>query len=180
VNFRGGARAAVGDLNGDGVGDLVVAAGFGGGPRVAAFHGLSLAASPVKVFADFLAFEAELRNGTYVAVGDLDGDGKADLLAGGGPGGGPRVSVFDGENLLANRQVRRTDFFADDTANRGGIRVAVKDLDGDGKADLVTGAGTGAGSRVRGFTGAGLTGGSPAVAFALDAFPGFTGGVFVG
>src|SRR5213079_163953 len=47
-NFRGGARAAVGDLNGDGVGDLVVAAGFGGGPRVAAFRGGSLATGPVK------------------------------------------------------------------------------------------------------------------------------------
>ena len=38
-NFRGGARAAVGDVNGDGVGDLLVAAGFGGGPRVAVFDG---------------------------------------------------------------------------------------------------------------------------------------------
>ena len=33
-NFRGGARAAVGDVSRDGVADLVVAAGFGGGPRV--------------------------------------------------------------------------------------------------------------------------------------------------
>jgi hypothetical protein len=40
--FRGGARAAVSDVNGDGFGDLVVAAGFQGGPRVAAFSGKSL------------------------------------------------------------------------------------------------------------------------------------------
>ena len=178
--FRGGARAAVGDISGDGFADLVVAAGFGGGPRVAAFSGASLGTGPVKLFGDFLAFEPALRNGTFVAAGDLNGDGKADLVAGGGPGGGPRVTVFDGADLLANKQTRTTDFFADDTANRGGIRLAVKDLDGDGKADLVTGVGTGAGNRVNGYTGAGLTGGSPAVAFALDAFPGFAGGVFVG
>src|SRR5204863_4922946 len=49
-NFRGGARAAVGDVNGDGAGDLVVAAGFQGGPRVAGFDGRSLATGPVKLF----------------------------------------------------------------------------------------------------------------------------------
>src|SRR5205085_1373670 len=37
--FRGGARAAAGDVNGDGTPDLVVAAGFGGGPRVSVLDG---------------------------------------------------------------------------------------------------------------------------------------------
>src|SRR5205823_4264337 len=101
-NFRGGARAAVGDVNGDGAGDLVVAAGFQGGPRVAGFDGRSLGAgSPVKVFGDFFAFEQTLRNGVFVAVGDIDGDGFADVIAGGGPGGGPRVTAFSGKSLLA-------------------------------------------------------------------------------
>ena len=77
-NFRGGVHAAVGDINGDGAGDLVVSAGFGGGPRVAAFSGLTLASeTPVKLFGDFLAFEPQLRNDAYIAVGDVDGDGKA-------------------------------------------------------------------------------------------------------
>lgn len=178
--FRGGARVAAGDLNGDGVADLVVAAGFGGGPRVAAFDGHLLATGPVRVFADFLAFEPELRNGTFVAVGDVNGDGKGDLIAGGGPGGGPRVTVFDGTDLLTNVQTRASDFFAGDVANRGGVRVTVKDLDGDGLADLVTGAGAGAGSRVTAYTGASLVHGGPPEAFALDAFPGLAAGVFVG
>src|SRR5207245_11124706 len=36
-NFRGGARTAVSDFNGDGIGDLIVGAGFQGGPRIAGY-----------------------------------------------------------------------------------------------------------------------------------------------
>lgn len=181
-NFRGGARPAVGDLNGDGVGDLIVAAGFGGGPRVAAFDGTSLSEGVFtrRPFADFFAFEEGLRNGVYVAAGDIDGDGLAELVAGGGPGGGPRVTVFGGAGLSRKELDRRADFFAGDVANRGGVRVAVKNLDGDPLADLVVGSGTGAGSRVTAFGGKSLTGGAPPEQFAFDAFAGFVGGVFVG
>jgi hypothetical protein len=132
------------------------------------------------LFPDFLAFEPALRNGTFVAVGDLDGDGFAELIAGGGPGGGPRVSAFDGQQLLGNVQHQLVNFFAGDVENRGGVRVAAKDLDGDARADLVVGSGAGAGSRVSGYLGADLQlAGGPA-AFDFDAFPGFAGGVFVG
>src|SRR5204862_3245733 len=56
--FRGGARAAVGDVNHDGTPDVVVAAGFGGGPRIAGFDGNALRnGQQVKIFADFFAFE---------------------------------------------------------------------------------------------------------------------------
>src|SRR5690606_15300869 len=80
-NFRGGARAALGDLNGDRVTDLLVAVGFGGGPRVAAFDGARLFGAvppgfvPPKLFGDLFAFEETLRNGVFAAAGDLDGDG---------------------------------------------------------------------------------------------------------
>ena len=181
-NFRGGARAAVGDVNGDGVGDLIVAAGFQGGPRVAGFDGKSVATgTPQKIFGDFFAFEQTLRNGVFVAVGDVNGDGLADVIVGGGPGGGPRVTVFDGKSLLANQQSPIANFFAGDPNNRGGVPVAVKNLDGDTRADILTGAGAGANSVVTAYFGANVTSSAtPPVAFTLDPFPGFTGGVFVG
>ncbi len=183
-NFRGGARTAIGDLNFDGIGDLAVAAGFGGGPRIAAFDGKSLASAPVKLFNDFFAFEQSLRNGVYIAVGDLDGDGVSEIIAGGGPGGGPRVVAFDGRdlmqsgggtlNLIAN-------FFAGAESDRGGVRVAVKDLDGDKQADLVVGSGGGNGSRVSGYLGPTLLAGIlPSSIFSYDVFEDFTGGVYVG
>jgi hypothetical protein len=187
-NFRGGARAAVGDVTGDGVGDLVVAAGFGGGPRVSVFDGKALAAGQLThPFGDFFIFggpdATTLRNGVFIAAGDVNGDGCADLIAGGGPGGGPRVLVVDGKSLAQNgpaNPVAVANFFAGDPGNRGGVRVAVKNLDGDGQADLVVGAGTGADSRVTAYAGKDLVAGGTPAAFDFDALPGFTGGVFVG
>lgn len=181
-NFRGGARASIGDLNGDGVGDLVVAAGFGGGPRIAIFNGKSLGQSDkVKLLPDFLAFEPGLRNGTFVTVGDVNGDGFADLVAGGGPGGGPRVTVFDGQGLLANKQAPIADFFAGDVNSRGGVRVAVKNLDGDNRADIVVGSGAGSGSKVTSYLGKTIAPNStPPVNYDFEAIPGFKGGIFVG
>ncbi|MDB5314045.1 MAG: hypothetical protein JWO38_8247 [Gemmataceae bacterium] len=100
-NFRGGVRVAVGDVNGDGFADVIVAAGFLGGPRVAIFDGRTvLGGSPTRLVNDFFAFPGAdattLRNGVFVAAGDFEGDGLADLAFGGGPGGGPRVVVLSG------------------------------------------------------------------------------------
>ncbi|MFO0847757.1 MAG: proprotein convertase P-domain-containing protein [Gemmataceae bacterium] len=183
-NFRGGARTAVADMNGDGVDDLIVAAGFGGGPRVAIFDGRTVAPgqTPQRLIGDFFAFEQSLRNGVYVAAGDINGDGKAELVAGAGPGGGPRVLTLDGASLMANRQVPVSDFFAGDTSNRNGIRVAVKDRDNDGFLDIVTGAGDGDGTRVTVYAGKSLrTGtGTPSVIESFDELPDQSNGVYVG
>ena len=141
--FRGGARVAAGDLNGDGRVDLVVAAGVGGGPRVAIFDGQSLLPgnAPKKLVADFFAYEPSLRNGATVSLGDVNGDGKVDLVTGAGPGGAPRVTVFSGADILAGRgaaSTRIADFFVNgNTAGRQGTNVTVKDLDRDGRADLI-------------------------------------------
>ncbi|HVK10882.1 MAG TPA: VCBS repeat-containing protein, partial [Gemmataceae bacterium] len=185
-NFRGGARTALGDLNGDGNPDLIVAAGFGGGPRVAIFDGKSLrpGQTPVKLVNDFFVFEQELRNGAYVAAGDVNGDGFADLIAGGGPGGGPRVYALSGFALTQQNgaQTQVANFFAGDTENRGGVPLTVKDIDGDQRADVVAGAGEGAQSVVTTYLGGTIpTNGTPPVYQEYLVFPSdFLGGVFVG
>jgi hypothetical protein len=183
-SFRGGARPAVGDINGDGFDDLIVSAGEGGGPRIAGFSGSSLRPdrTPVKLFADFFVFEPTLRNGTYLAVGDMTGDGKADLVVGAGPGGAPRVFVIYGEFLSSGLRQPFTTFFDGDVDARGGVTVAVRDVDGDGKPDLITGSGPGS-TTVRVYRGGELRAvrGQPKVYLTLTAFDSsVTGGLYVG
>ena len=179
-NFRGGARTAVGDVDGDGIGDLTVAAGFGGGPRIATYRGGALGSTRTRLFGDFFIFEEALRNGAFIAVGDLNGDGRADLIGGGGPGGGPRVTAYSGASLIGGQFSTLVNFFGGNTDNRGGIRLAARNLDGDNMADLVVGDGTGAGSHVTGYLGKTLNQGGTSTHFSFDAYPGFTGGVYVG
>jgi len=72
-------------------------------------------------------------------------------------------------------------FFAGNTENRGGIRVTAKNLDGDNRADLVVGDGTGAGSRLSAYAGSAIpTDGTPNELYSFDAFAGFNNGIYVG
>lgn len=183
--FRGGARPAIGDVTGDGVLDLVISAGFGGGPRVTVWDGNAVLAGRTTAadspLANFFTFEDTLRNGAFVAVGDVNADGQADFVFGGGPGGGPRVRVFDAAALLdsgINASNALADFFAGPATDTEGIRVAVTDIDGDDFADVLTGAGPGPGAGVYGFFGSQLTTGN-AAGFVFDPFDS-PGGVFVG
>jgi hypothetical protein len=157
-NFRGGARASIGDLNRDGYGDLFIAAGFGGGPRIAIFSGKTLA-NQQRLLPDFLAFEPNVRNGVFLSVGDVTGDGVVDLAVGGGPSSGPRVTIFSGSALLNRELDRVADFFAGPVTNRGGVRLAIKDLDGDQQADLITTQGQDSSGMVIGYLGRNLVNG---------------------
>lgn len=145
TNFRGGARVAAADVDGDGRPEIIVGAGYGGGPRVAIFDGRTLAGTPRKLVNDFYAFGGAdlngLRNGIYISAGDLTGDGKAEIVFGGGPGGGPRVLVLDGAQLAADRQESLANFYAFGEAERGGVRPTIKDVDKDGRLDLVIASG---------------------------------------
>jgi len=192
-NFRGGARTAFGDVDGDGAPDLAVAAGFLGGPRTSLYDGDTLLSSPTRLINDFFAFPGtdalNLRNGAFVALGDIDGDGFAELVFGGGPGGAPRVFILDGETV-ATAGVSTAQFspFANffvggNATDRGGIRLAAKDTDGDNRADIVVGSGAESPAKARIYRGTSFTGlGEPAVFQDILVFGGvaLAGGVYVG
>jgi hypothetical protein len=142
-DFTGGVQTAVADVNNDGISDVIVGAGEGGGPRVIVYNGSTNFTT--QLF-DFFAFSTEFSGGVDVAAGDFNADGFADIVVGAGPGGGPQVSIFDGQtgNVL-------TQFFAYDQSFRGGVTVAVGDVDGSSFNSVITGAGAGGGSHVKSF-----------------------------
>jgi hypothetical protein len=157
--FFGGVRVATGDLDGDGVVDLAVAAGPGGGPVVAGFSGRD----GHELFRTF-AFEPGFTGGVNLAVGDVDGDGRPELVAGAGQGGGPRVRVIRPSDLAVTH-----DFFAFEPTFRGGVNVAA------GVFGIAAGAGDGGAPLVTVFDGRTLT--PRSAVFAFD--PSFRGGVRV-
>ncbi|MCU0704520.1 MAG: VCBS repeat-containing protein [Fimbriiglobus sp.] len=163
--FRGGVRTALGDVNGDGVNDIVTGAGPGGGPHVKAFDGRRGAE-----LRSFFAFDPAFRGGVEVAAGDVNRDGYDDIIVGAGAGGDPQVRVFDGKT---GTEVSR--FFAFEPAFRGGVYVAAGDVNRDGYDDVIVGAGAGGGPRVRALDL--RSGGVLADFFAYD--PRFTGGARV-
>src|SRR5262249_57363462 len=83
-----------------------------------------------------------------VAAGDVDGKPGDELITGAGPGAGPRVKVFGADGGL------RLSFNAYGPNFHGGVFVAAGDVNADGHADVITGAGTGA-APVKVFSGTG-------------------------
>jgi hypothetical protein len=113
---------------------------------------------------NFFAYESTFTGGVRVAVGDVNKDGRAEVITVPGVDGGPRVVVFDGKdgtidtpltgNNAADYPSVMSTFFAYDPNFRGGLYVDAGDFNNDGFADIVTGAGVGGGPHVRVFDGA--------------------------
>lgn len=126
----------------------------------------------------FFAYSSAYTGGVRVAIGDVNGDGYADLITGTGVGGGPHIKVFD---LRGGQPVTIASFFAFEPTFMGGVYVATGDINADGYADVIVGAGQTGGPRVKVFNGAAGYA-INTIAPAMDFFaydPIFTGGVTV-
>jgi hypothetical protein len=135
--FQGGVRVAAGDINGDSVPDIVTAPGPGHAPEVRVFDGTDLTGPAIE---SFLAFGNSYRRGLYLAVGDVTGDGRADIVASGGDGGQRLVRVFDGTDVTGGPVAS---FQPYQSQSGDSLRVALVDANEDGDLELVVAPGPG-------------------------------------
>jgi hypothetical protein len=150
--------------------DIIVGAGPGGGPQVRVYDGTTGQPLPGPLDSFYGISPAGFTGGIFVAAGDVNGDGYADIIIGADAGGGPQVQVFSGKDGSLLRS-----FNAMPAYFSGGVRVAAGDVNGDGLADIIAGAGPGGGPQVTVYSGADQS--VLASFFALPAS--FAGGVTV-
>jgi hypothetical protein len=139
ATFTGGFSVATGDVTGDGVDDIITGVSSAGSPHVKVFNGANM-----QLIRSFFAFDARFTGGVSIAVGDVNGDGKGDIIVGAGVGGAPHVKVFDSTSLAVVNS-----FFAYTLAFTGGVRVSGGDTDGDRISEVVTAPGRGGGPHVK-------------------------------
>ena len=86
------------------------------------------------------------RGGVSVAAGDIDGDGRIEIVTGPGYGGAPHIRAFtaDGRLIISG-------FFAYDTTFRGGVNVACADVNNDGIDEIITAPGRTGGPHIKVF-----------------------------
>lgn len=140
----GGVRTSVADLNCDGVDEVIAVSGANHIPTLLVFNGVTgqLMGSPQPLTTITDNF------GTNIAAGDIDGDGKVEIITSSDRGPGT-YSIWRWENGLITKIADRTVTFS--TGYLGGVRVATGDLNGDGNSEIIVGSGTGADASVRAF-----------------------------
>jgi hypothetical protein len=155
--YQGPINVALGDINRDGVKDLVVAAGAGN-PDVRVYDGLAFKtgtfepANPnASLLAEWFAYDMGFNVGAYVAVGDVVGDGYGDVITG-ASAGNPDVRVYSGKDIANNNTLHTFNpagssllarWFAYGLQFNVGATVAVGHIEHNGFADVVTGASVG-------------------------------------
>ncbi len=131
-----GVNVAAGDIDGDGMPEIITAPGPGpNNPATVTIWKYSTAG--LSTISTFTAFEGTY--GVNIAAGDTDGDGKTEIVAGAGPD--PRSSSMIRVYKTGGSLLR--EFTAYDSSHNYGVNVSTGDVDGDGTDEIITGLGPG-------------------------------------
>lgn len=115
--FRGGVHVTVGDVDNDGIDEIITAPGSGAAPVVKIFN-----KNGRQVVDAFTAYDGNFTGGTFVTAVNWDGEGGVEVAASPDAGGSPQVILYNPRN---GRQL--TFFYAYDRDFHGGVKtVAVQ------------------------------------------------------
>ena len=131
-----GLSIAVADVTNDSDQEIIVGAEIGQANLIKIYN-----ANGQLVNSGWSAYNSAWKNlGVNLAAGDINGDGQNEIVVGAGVGGGPHIRIFSGDGRLLSGG-----FFAYDKNFRGGVNLAVGDINGDGIKEIITGPGVGGG-----------------------------------
>lgn len=141
--FRGGIKLASVDMNGDRKKEIVTGPEFGA-PHVQMFD---VGEGQVKrLNPGFYAFHPNFRGGLSVAGGDVNANGRDELIVSQRTGGQAWVKIYNSKD----QAILKT-FLAYHGSFQGGAVVAASDVDSDGKAEVLTIPGSEGSPQVRVF-----------------------------
>lgn len=128
-NDRHGVNVAVGDLDGDHLPDVIAGSGAGTTPVVKVFS------TSGKLMTSFSPYPVNPKSGVAVAMGDINADGKDELLT--IPAKGPSQLRAFSYNASTKKFTQIAQIFVYNKSQLNGFTVATGDLDLDGRADIV-------------------------------------------
>jgi hypothetical protein len=122
--FRGGINVAIGDLGGDGYGEVIVAPGAGRASEIRVYR------TDGSLITKFYPFGAQFREGINVTAGDINGDGAAEIIA-------AKKTKTGIIRTFGFRKGRYTQIANEFNTKLHGVSLATGDVNGDGKNEIV-------------------------------------------
>lgn len=127
-NFRGQVNVRSGDLDGDGQDEIVAVPGSVGGPHLKVFS------KNGKLLAQKFVYDKNFNGGVLLELADTDGDGIKEIIVAAKDRGEPVIKIYRYSNKKLSL-VRK--FTAFTKSFRGGLRLVIGDLNGDGKDEII-------------------------------------------